>query len=263
VTDILIDPEKLASIDLEYGGHRSRDDGLCLLEAVAYLAGELHTDKPRCVSPILGEFGRTFNDCIAKERRQDLKPLLPFLIGSAPDGPFREDVHYCDEAGRAWMINDWGIRTVMPMMLDVMAASDLAARLRSLDPVNNGVALQSCLPLTNRAAAWTVRAVGTWQARGASRHSRTQPWVQMFAVGLARANDYLASWMMTPECVPGLLRSMLAMKTRDHLAVIEDGTRYFESYSTLSDEILATAIDLVAEMAKSPWDVCGGRCVTG
>jgi hypothetical protein len=49
---------------LAKGGHSNPGSGVCLLEAVAYVAGELHTDHPQCASEILGAFGRNLNDVL-------------------------------------------------------------------------------------------------------------------------------------------------------------------------------------------------------
>ena len=38
--------------------HKAREDGMCALEAVAWLAGEPHTDHPKCVSQVIGAFVR-------------------------------------------------------------------------------------------------------------------------------------------------------------------------------------------------------------
>lgn len=76
----------LETLHLAKGGHDNPDDGLCLLEAAAFLAGEPHTDHPACVSPVLGVFGRELNDRLDDTKRQQLKPLIPKLPGTAGVG---------------------------------------------------------------------------------------------------------------------------------------------------------------------------------
>lgn len=67
---INIDPTKLGEIvTLDKGAHDDPDDGLCLLEAVAYVTNEPHSDHPKCVSIVLGEFGRQLNDVLDDEQR--------------------------------------------------------------------------------------------------------------------------------------------------------------------------------------------------
>ena len=68
---------------LEAGSHQSPEEGLCLMEAVAWVAGEPHSDDPACVCSLLRSFGQRLNDSLDDERRQALKPLIPDLIGTA------------------------------------------------------------------------------------------------------------------------------------------------------------------------------------
>lgn len=43
----------LRTVKLTYGGHESRERGVCLMEAVAWMAGEPHSDRPSCTDPAL------------------------------------------------------------------------------------------------------------------------------------------------------------------------------------------------------------------
>src|SRR5260221_9786346 len=76
----------LETLTLAKGGHENRDAGLCLLEAVAWFAGRPHSDKPPCVSPVLGAYGRSLNDVLPDIPRQELKQFIPRLPGTAGDG---------------------------------------------------------------------------------------------------------------------------------------------------------------------------------
>ena len=52
-------PERLDQLDtlhLDKGSHRSFEEGMCLLEAVAWVAGETHSDRPKCASPVIAAF---------------------------------------------------------------------------------------------------------------------------------------------------------------------------------------------------------------
>src|SRR5258708_25727187 len=73
----------LDTLILARGAHKDRDDGLCLLEAVAWFAGRSHSDQPPCVSPVLGAYGRTLNDVLPDIPRQELKQFIPQLPGTA------------------------------------------------------------------------------------------------------------------------------------------------------------------------------------
>lgn len=65
------------------GNHASREEGLCAMEAVAWLAGLPHSDKPACTSEILAGYVRHLNDHMPDEERARLIPYLPHLIGTA------------------------------------------------------------------------------------------------------------------------------------------------------------------------------------
>ena len=49
MTDIDLD-----GIVLDKGAHDTREDGVCVMEAVAWYAGEDHSDAPACVSALAG-----------------------------------------------------------------------------------------------------------------------------------------------------------------------------------------------------------------
>ncbi len=55
--------DRLIEFTLERGSHEPNDTGhMCLLEAVAWVAGEKWSDQPQCVDPVLAAFGRAWND---------------------------------------------------------------------------------------------------------------------------------------------------------------------------------------------------------
>lgn len=75
-------PLDLMTITLDSGNHSSRARGACLLEAVAWFAGEAHSDHPACTCPVLAAYGRALNDRLMDEERQLLRPLIPQLVGT-------------------------------------------------------------------------------------------------------------------------------------------------------------------------------------
>ena len=54
----------------------------CVMSLVAHLAGEGHTDRPGCVSPLVRDFVIPVNDHMPREARQRLKPFVPRLVGT-------------------------------------------------------------------------------------------------------------------------------------------------------------------------------------
>lgn len=103
----------LADLILKNGGHSDRSNGLCLMEVVAWVAGEPHSDQPRCVSPVLGAFGRSFNDGLNDDQRRTemLRPFVPRLVGTAASAAIEER--------RAFMAMDWLIRVHTPAWLEL------------------------------------------------------------------------------------------------------------------------------------------------
>jgi hypothetical protein len=68
------------------GEHDASEGKRCAMEFVAYLAGERHTDRPKCVDPQIGAFMRALNDMLTDEPRQMLRPYLARTIGTADEG---------------------------------------------------------------------------------------------------------------------------------------------------------------------------------
>jgi hypothetical protein len=71
---------------LSRGRHLTPDRGRCAMEWVAELTGEAHTDRPRTTSVVAAEYVRRFNDVLADGPRQQLRPYLSRMIGTADDG---------------------------------------------------------------------------------------------------------------------------------------------------------------------------------
>lgn len=59
----------LTTIRLLSGKHARREEGVCALELVAWLAGEEHSDHPACVSPVVAHFVRAWNDHLSDADR--------------------------------------------------------------------------------------------------------------------------------------------------------------------------------------------------
>jgi hypothetical protein len=147
----------LDTIILTEGAHTSRGDGVCLEEAVAWWAGEDHTDHPKCVSPVLAAFGRRLNDVLPAAKRQELRSTIPLQPGTAGGGH--------DEA-RGYVALDWLIRTYTPAWLDLAGLTAEAASLRELRRIADLVAAQAAGPVVKdaRAAAHAAARAAAWIA---------------------------------------------------------------------------------------------------
>ena len=169
----------IATIPLTRGSHATPDEGLCLLEATAYLAGEPHSDHPVCASPVLAAFGRAWNDGMRSDQeREQLKPYAALLIGTAGD---REA-----DARRSWMALDWLVRVHTVTWLE-LAGGDCAvhaAKLAALPALIDGDRARSAQPTIN--AAWAAAGAAARDAAGAA--ARDAAW----AAARAAARD--AAW---------------------------------------------------------------------
>lgn len=113
----------LDSIVLKTGSHTSADDGLCAMEAVAWLANETHSDRPVCASPVLSAYVRTLNDYMPDDQRQKLKLYVPRLLNTA-DASL--------ELQRANILAWASVITFAPTALHAVGLVDHAETLRNL-----------------------------------------------------------------------------------------------------------------------------------
>ncbi len=135
----------LETLVLDSRSHSSREKGVCLLEAVAWYAGEDHSDMPACVSPVLRRYGIRLNDRLPDEHRQDLKQFIPRLVGTATDG--------LDERRR--QIASHAVAELLTPWLRLAKLDDLAAEVEA----GAGLTAPDLTALLRRVAdrAWSVR----------------------------------------------------------------------------------------------------------
>ena len=195
-----IDAAKLTGITLAKGGHETPDEGLCLLEAVAFLAGERHSDHPVCTSRVLGEMGRGLNDVLPDELRQQLVPLIPGLPGTADDGH--------DEA-RSYLALDWLIRTWLPAWLDLSPACwEDAAAVRELGRIVDLASAERAGPVVRQAGQTAAAAGDAAGAAGAAAGDAAGA-----AGAVARAAAWDAAWAHMQPTVTQLHQSAIELYT--------------------------------------------------
>jgi hypothetical protein len=119
-TDLKIDytqpklaPEWLPLIEIDEGSHKERSRGLCVMEAVAWFAGEPHSDRPACACPVIAAYARRTNDRFDQEYRNALRERIPRLVGSKATA----DV----ELRRSHEIAFRGITIMLPILFDLVA----------------------------------------------------------------------------------------------------------------------------------------------
>ena len=110
---------------LDRGSHAADSGKTCLMEMVARLAGEPHTDHPECACPVLTEWGIIANDSMGDDLRNELLgPLAQRLVGtrSTPEV----------ERRRMFLLVDHAVRVAAPQTLEAAGLTKEAATLRGL-----------------------------------------------------------------------------------------------------------------------------------
>ena len=120
--------EKIQTLSLKAGAH-SPNSTFCILEAVAFVAGEPWSDHPECACPIIGAFLRSWNDFLPTDADRDrlLKPLIRDLVGSKST----KEV----EQKRALLCADWLIRVNTPTWLRLAGLTVHADALEALPEI--------------------------------------------------------------------------------------------------------------------------------
>ena len=162
----------LDNLHLLTGSHyRNDEQRMCVMEAVAFLAGEEWSDHPACASRIVGTFLRAWNDVLPDDQRQELRQYIPRLVGSAGT-PEQEE-------RRSWMALDWLVRVQAPAWLRLAGLTGQADMLTGMAEVNAETCPSIKAPLqavrqdadAARAAAWAAAR----DAAGAAARERLAP----------------------------------------------------------------------------------------
>jgi hypothetical protein len=82
----MTDLSNIWRFDLTKGNSNDPRTGACLLDAVSWFEYGRLGDHPPCVAETLAAPGRVTNDILPDDRRQELKDLIPLMIGTAGDG---------------------------------------------------------------------------------------------------------------------------------------------------------------------------------
>jgi hypothetical protein len=165
----------LETFQLERGSH-SPDGRACIMEAAAYIAGEPWSDHPKCVSPAIGAFLRSWNDSLSDEDRQILKPYVTKVIGTRGTK--------AQEEKRAWLAMDWLARECAPAFLRLAGLTEHAVALEGLAALTTTRHVQAAQPKLD--AAGTAAGAAVWAA-AAGAAARDAAWVAVWAAAAGAA----------------------------------------------------------------------------
>ena len=179
MTAASIDTARLAEIKtLKSGSHNTVAEGMCAMEAAAWIAGEKFSDHPECVCPVIGSFMRSWNDGLPDaDRTALLLPLIPLTIGTRGSPELA--------ARRSFMAFDWLVRTHTVAWLRLAKLDTQAAFLEALPEITAMAQIPSIRgpieavcrdAVASGASAWAATRVATrvaagdaaWDAAGAA-----------------------------------------------------------------------------------------------
>jgi hypothetical protein len=202
------------------------DRDLCIMEAVAYMAGEPWSDSPKCASKVISAFLRVWNDDLSDEDRDRLLPAavwVPKLVGSRGDD--------ATEERRAYMALDWLVRAHLPAWLDLTPIlREHAAALRALPEILDADIARTAARVVDaagavagaaaratawtaawdaawdaaRAAAWTAARSAAWSAVGAAGHPAAA--AEVAADAAAWATAWAVAWSVAESAGSDALR---------------------------------------------------------
>jgi hypothetical protein len=121
----------LRRLVLRHGGHPNAAAGMCAMEAVAFVAGEPHSDKPKCACPVISAVMRRLNDRIPTDelRTELLRPLVRKLVGTKST----RDV----EIARGYVAADFACRVFAPIALEARGYKADAEKCRALPRIES------------------------------------------------------------------------------------------------------------------------------
>jgi hypothetical protein len=233
---------------LAYGTHATAEEGRCAMEWVSHLAGEPHSDQPRCVSPVLRALCIALNDGLPDEDRQRLRPFLTRTIGTADDGL---------DPARAWMALDWLIRDYSPRWLRLAGLDESAEAVSGLGTVVDEPGLHAALPVLTRArtAARNARGSGPWSpVRTAARDTAwscagAAAWAAArLAIGdMAGDSARAAARAAAADAAAAATQNLLSSRpTAGGRAAVKEATRTV--LEPIVDELRSSAFELLGRM---------------
>jgi hypothetical protein len=185
----------LEPLKLGRGSHDPPSNGLvnaCVMEAVAYVAGEPFSDHPECASPVITSFLVYWNDSMNDVDRQMLKPYIVRVVGTRTGKRHEEQ--------RAWMLTDWLARECAPAWLRLAGLAGQAELLESLAPLTSAASASKAQLVLDAArkdsaaardAAWAAARDAAWVAArdAAWAAARDAAWVAAEVAAGAAAWD--------------------------------------------------------------------------
>lgn len=142
------------------------------METVAWLAGEKHSDEPRCTSPVIAAFVRGYNDAISSDEARNyyLRSWIPRLVNTAGDK--------ATEERRGLVVVDFMVRNLLPMLLRRQRRRAVAAEFARMKPITTQTgAILAGLAVKQETDQRDV----CWVVKMATRNQAPRHWVPTVA----------------------------------------------------------------------------------
>jgi hypothetical protein len=121
------------------------DEGMTIMEMVAYVCGEEPSDSPACASPVLSAWMAAWADGLDDVARQELRRYVPLLARSGRAVEL--------ETWRQWLVVDWLVRSATPIWLHLAGLVSWAETVAGLPELTGSAELRSAQPPVEAAAA--------------------------------------------------------------------------------------------------------------
>jgi signal transduction histidine kinase len=193
--------ELLPGLMLGKGSHTSIEDGACVMEAAAWIAGERWSDHPQCACPVITAFLQGWNDSLSDEdRNRLLKPLILRVVGTRATPEI--------EKRRAIMAADWYIRVQTPAWLrlaglTLAGLTEQADAVAALPEIADFLECPSLMPVLTavrgqasaaESAAWSAARSAAESAAWSAARSAAWSAARSAAESAARSAAESAAW---------------------------------------------------------------------
>ena len=188
--------EAIEALALSRGSHEEFNRGMCVMEAVSYVAGEPWSEAPQCACPVITNFLMNWNDTLPDaDRTRLLRPLIPLIVGTRSTKEVEER--------RSYMALDWLIRVFVPKWLDIVPSlHEHAKDLRDLGAITD-IASAEAAGVKIR-ASYLASYLATYSAAGSAYRSTAGSAADL----AARSATYSATYSAAHSAARSAARSV-------------------------------------------------------
>ena len=207
-------------IFLEKGNHPAESGKKCVNEFGAWVAGEEHSDMPRCFAPVAARFMMRLNDRLPDDLRQQLLPLAITMVGT--------NTGEADDEVRRWMLVDWAVHVAARYWFAEAGRQDWCARVDALPEVKNRKTAREAARVLREIRAAAAAAYAYAAAAAAAAYAAAAAAAYAYAAAAAYAYAAAAAtrqrkaWLVLLPSALDLLNRIAAVGRKAEVELIED-----------------------------------------